>query len=40
MIEKDYKFSRLDDGVKIPERDGICNMLNNDPEKFCFLLTS
>ena len=40
LIEKEYQFSRLDGDVKIPLRDGICNQFNNDPDKFCFLLTS
>ena len=40
MDEKGYNFSRLDGDVKIPLRDGICNQFNNDPDMFCFLLTS
>ena len=40
MEEKEYQFSRLDGDVKIPLRDGICNQFNNDPDMFCFLLTS
>ena len=40
MIKKNFKFVRLDGDVKIPLRDGICQNFNNDPEIFCFLLTS
>lgn len=45
MIEKvmetrNFNFVRLDGEVKIPLRDGICNQFNNDPNIFCFLLTS
>ena len=40
MENRQFNFVRLDGDVKIPLRESICNKFNNDPNVFCFLLTS
>ena len=40
MNEKAYEYRRLDGDVKINERDELCKEFNQDPNIFCFLLTS
>jgi len=40
MKDKFYSFRRLDGDVEIKKRDNLCNEFNENPNIFCFLLTS
>lgn len=40
LTDRQLEYSRLDGDVRIPLRDGICNEFNQNPAKFCFLLTA